>query len=71
MPYMTVKVTRNDTRSVVVAGRVASQLKDLSCQVLHDCSQVDGGSSTHTLGIVALSQVTVDTAHWELETGTG
>ena len=71
VPDGELEVTGDDPGLLVVSGSVSCQLKDLSGQVLHDCSQVDGGSSTHSLGVVALSQVTVDTSHWELETGTG
>jgi len=64
------EVTGDDPGLLVVPGSIASQLEDLSSQVLHDGSHVDGGTSTHTLGIVALPQQTVDTAHGELESST-
>jgi hypothetical protein len=38
---------------------------------LKDGSQVDGSSSTHSLGVVSLLEETVDTADGELETGLG
>ena len=64
------QVTGDDPGLLVVTGSIASQLKDLSRQVLHDSSHVDGGSSSNTLSIVALAEETVDPAHWELESST-
>ena len=61
------KMSWDDSGLLVVTGSIASQLKDLSSKVLHDSSQVDGGTSSNTLSIVALAEETVDTANWELE----
>jgi hypothetical protein len=47
------------------------QLEDLSGEVLHDDSQVHGGTGTDTLGVVSLAEQTVDTSDGELESGTG
>ena len=60
-----------DPLFLVVAGGVAGQLEDLSGQVLHDGSQVDGGACSDSLGVVSLAKETVDSADWELKTGTG
>ena len=60
----------DDPGLLVVSGSISCQLKNLSSQVFHDCSQVDWGTSSYSLGIVALSQVPVDPAHWELQTST-
>lgn len=65
------KVTRDDTGLLVVASGVASQLEDLSSQVLEDGSEVDGSAGTDTLGVVALAEETVDTTNGERETGLG
>ena len=65
------QVAGNDTGFLVIAGSVTGQLKNLSSQVLEDGSEVDGGTSTDTLGIVALAQVTVNTTDRELKTGLG
>eukprot|EP00095_Tigriopus_kingsejongensis_P008146 snap_masked-scaffold196_size269943-processed-gene-1.3 protein:Tk08146 transcript:snap_masked-scaffold196_size269943-processed-gene-1.3-mRNA-1 annotation:"PREDICTED: uncharacterized protein LOC101168343" len=62
------QVTGDDAGLLVVTGSIAGQLEDLSRQVLHDGGQVDGGSGSHTLGIVALAEETMDSAHGELET---
>ena len=68
--YGQLKVTGDDPGLLVVAGSVASQLKDLSSQVLHDGGHVDGGASSHPLGVVSLAEETVDTSHGELESST-
>lgn len=65
------QVTGDDTRLLVVASGVASQLEDLGCEVLENSSEVDGSTGTNTLSVVALSQQTVDTTDWECETGLG
>ena len=61
----------NDPRLFVVTGCVACQLENFSGQVFHDCGQVDGGTSTDTLSIVALPEQTVDTTDWKREPSTG
>ena len=64
------EVAGDDPGLLVVPGSIASQLEDLSRQVLHDSGHVDRGASTHTLSIVALPQETVDTSHRELKPST-
>ena len=64
------EVTGDDPGLLVVTGSVAGQLEDLSRQVLHDSGPVDGGPSSHTLGVVSLAEETVDTSHGELESST-
>lgn len=38
------QVTGDDTSLLVVAGSVASQLQNLSSEILEDSSEVDGGA---------------------------
>ena len=64
------KMTGDDPCLLVVTGGVTSQLEDLSCQILHHCSHVHWGSSSNTLGIVSLTEQTVDTSNRELESST-
>ena len=64
------QVTGDDPRLLVVAGGVSCQLENLSSQVLHDGGQVDGRTGSDTLGVVALAQMTVNTADGELKSGT-
>ena len=61
----------DDTGLLVVTRSIASQLEDLSREVLKDSGEVDGSTSTNTLSIVALAEQTVDTADGESETGLG
>ena len=61
------KMTGDDPRLLVVTSSIASQLEHLSCEVFHHSSQVDWGTSTNSLGIVALAEKTVDTTNGELE----
>ena len=65
------KMTGNDTRLLVVTGRVTSQLQDFGCEVLQDGGEVDGSTGTDTLSVVALAEQTVDTTDRESETGLG
>ena len=62
------EMTGDDPGLLVVTGSIASELKNLSSEVLHDGSKVHWGTSTYTLGIVALAEKTVDTSNWELKT---
>merc|ERR1712037_305877 len=68
VPDGELQVPGDDPGLLVVTGSIASELKDLSSEVLHDGSQVDGGAGTNTLSIVSLAEETVDTSHGELET---
>lgn len=65
------QVTGDDTGLLVVASSVASQLKNLSREVLEDGSQVDWSTSTDTLGVVALAKQTVNTTDGERQTSLG
>ena len=65
------EVTGDDSGLLVVTGSVACKLEDLSSEVLHDCSQVDWGTSTNALSIVSLAEESVDTSNGELKSGPG
>lgn len=65
------KMTGDDTCLLVVTSSVASQLKNFGGEVLEDSSEVDRGTGTDTLGVVALPQKTVDTTNRERETSLG
>ena len=65
------EVTGDDSGLLVVTGSIACKLEDLSSEVLHDCSQVDWGTSTYTFGIVSLAEKSVDSSYWELKPGPG
>jgi hypothetical protein len=65
------EVARDDTGLLVVAGSVASQLEDFSGEILENGGEVDRGTGTDTLSIVALAEETVDTADGERQTSLG
>ena len=71
VPDGELEMTGNDTGLLVVAGSVASQLKNFGSEILEDSSQVDGSASTNALSVVALPQKTVDTTNRERETSLG
>ena len=61
------QVPWDDPGLLVVTGSIASQLEDLSAQVLEHSSQVDWCTSANSLSIVSFLQVSVDTSNWELK----
>ena len=61
------KMTGDDSRLLVVTGGVASQLEDLSSEVLENGRQVDGGTGANALSVVSFAQESVDTANGELK----
>jgi len=63
------KMTRNDTSLLVIAGSVTSQLENFGSEVLKNGSEVDRGTSTNTLSVVSLPQKTMNTTDGESETG--
>lgn len=71
VPDGELEMAGNDTGLLVVAGSVTGQLEDLSSEVFKDGSEVDGGTGTDTLSVVALAEKTVDTTDGESETGLG
>ena len=67
--YCKSNVTGDDTALLVVAGGVSGKFQDLGTEVLEDGSQVNGGTSSHSGGVLSLTQVTSDTTNRELQTG--
>ena len=65
------EMTGDDTGLLVVTSSVASKLENLGSEVLQDSGQVDGGTGTDTLSVVALAEQTVDTADRECQTSLG
>lgn len=64
------EMSGDDSGLFVVSCGIACQLEDLSSQILQDCGEVDWCTGSHSLGIVSLSQETMDTTDGELEPGT-
>lgn len=61
------EMTRDNTRLLVIAGGVASQLENFCGKIFEDCGQVHGSTSTNALCVVALAEMAVKTADRELE----
>ena len=68
VPDGQLKVAGVNPLLLVVTCSVSSQLEDFGGEVLHNGCQVDRGTRSDTLGVVALSEETVNTANWELKT---
>ena len=64
-------VTRDNTALLVVTGSVSGKFLDLGTEVFKDSSKVDRGASSHSGGVLSLTQVTSDTTNRELKTGLG
>ena len=60
-------VARDDALLLVVTGGVASELEDLSGEVLEDSGEVHRGTSADAGGVAADTEVTVHAADGELE----
>ena len=54
---------------LVITGGITRKLQNLGGKVFEDRSEVDGCTSTNTLGIVAALEHTVDTTDRELKAG--
>ena len=64
-------VTRYDTGLLVVTGGIASELEDLSTEVLENGGEVHRGTGTHAGSVLALTKVTSDTTDGKLQTSLG
>ena len=64
-------VARHNARLLVVAGRVASEFKNFSGEVLEHRGEVHRGAGTDAGGVLALLQVSRNTANRELEARLG
>lgn len=71
VPDGQLQMSGDDSGLLVVSGGVTCQLKNLSGEVLQNGSQVDWGSGTDTLGVVAFTEETMDTSDGELKSGPG
>ena len=64
-------VAGHNTRLLVVASGVSSELQDFGTEVLKNSRQVDWCSSSHAGGVLSLTQVTSNTTNGELQTSFG
>jgi len=63
------EMSRDDSGLLVVSGGVSGQLENFSGQVFKDGGEVDWCASSDSLGVVALSEHSVDSTDWELKSG--
>ena len=61
------KMTRDDSRFLVVSGSISSQFQDFSRQVLQDSGQIDWCSASNSWRESSLSQESVNSTDWELK----
>ena len=64
-------VSWHNSALLVVLGGVSGELEDLSGEVLKDGSEIDWGSSSNSLGVSSLSEVSGDSSDWELKSSSG
>ena len=64
-------VTGHNSGLLVVLGGVASELEDLSGEVLKDSGEIDWGASSDSLGPSSSLHVAGDSADWELKSSLG
>ena len=69
VPDGELQVTGDDPGLLVVPGGVSGELEDFRGEVLHDGGQVDGGSGSDAISVVALAEKTMDATHGELKSG--
>ena len=61
------KMSWDDSGLLVVSGGVSGQLEDFSAEVFEDGGEVDWGTGSNSLCVVALSEHSVDSTNRELE----
>ena len=62
-------VSGDDASPLVVLGGVSGELQEFRGEILEDGGHIDRSSGSGTLGVAALSEVSVDSSDGELETG--
>ena len=65
------KMSWDDSGLLVVAGSVSGQLENFSAEVFQNSGEVDWCASSYTLGIVSVSEETMNTTDGELKSSTG
>jgi hypothetical protein len=58
------QVAGHDTALLVITGGVAGKFENLGAEVLEDGGEVHGGTSSHTGGVLALTEVTSYIIEW-------
>ena len=67
VPHRQLNVTGDDASLLVITGRVAGELQNLSREILEDRSQINWSTSSNTAGILALLQKPMNTPDRELK----
>ena len=65
------QVTWDDSGLLVVTGSVSGQLEHFGAEVFQNSSEVDGCTSSYTLGVVSVTEKTMNTTDGELKPGAG
>ena len=65
------QVTWDDSGLLVVAGSVSGQLENFSAEVFQNSGEVDWCASSYTLGVVSISEETMNTTDGELKSSAG
>ena len=63
------KMSRDDSGLLVVSGGVSGQFENFSGEIFENGGEVDGRAGSDSFGVVALSEHSVDSTDWELESG--
>jgi len=64
-------VSRDNPVLAVISGGVTSQLENLGGEVLKDRGEIHRGTSSDTLCVTSLTEMSVDTTDGELKSGLG
>ena len=64
-------VSGDNSGLLVVLGGVSCQLQDLSSQILEDCGEVDGCTSSDSFGVVGVPEESANSADGELKASSG
>jgi len=64
-------VTGHNSSLLVVLGGVASELENLSSEVLKNGGAVHGGTGTNALGVASLLHEAGNSSDWELKSSLG
>ena len=60
-------MTGRDAAPLVITGGITGKFQNLGGKVLENRSKVDGGTGTHALGILSITEVTTDTTDGKLQ----
>ena len=64
-------VSWDNSASSVVSGSISCEFEDLSSEVFKDSSKIDWGTSSDSLSVSSLSEMSVNSTNWELKSSSG